>query len=61
MIKHILIWAGLIKADCQRVTPFDDLEPYCTEKVLLGRLPHVLPDSEHKAIHKIGARYGAHL
>jgi hypothetical protein len=44
-------------------TVLDDLEPYCDEDVLLRRMesPAPLPDGTHKAIHKIGARYGAEL
>lgn len=39
----------------------DDLEPYCTEQVLQARITTPLPEGVHKAVHKIGARYGAEL
>lgn len=39
----------------------DDLEPYCSERVLQTRITSPLSPGEAKALHKIGARYGAQL
>lgn len=49
--------------DAARKPVVDDLEPYCGEEMLLRRLdsPAPLSTGTHKAIHKIGARYGAEL
>lgn len=49
--------------DAARKPVVDDLEPYCSEDILLRRMesPAPLTVGTHKAIHKIGARYGAEL
>jgi hypothetical protein len=44
-----------------RKPDFDDLEPYCDEKTLQQRKPAMLDRGEARAMHKIGARYGAEL
>lgn len=48
-------------AGCEPRKLTDDLEPYCTESILLSRRPEVLTPGEARAIHKIGARYGAEI
>lgn len=66
MILPRLLAALRWLAGCEpaaRKPAFDDLEPYCGEDVLQRRLesPAPLSAGTHKAIHKIGARYGAEL
>jgi hypothetical protein len=60
-----LRWAFGCELEYQPPTepPLDTLEPYCSEETLQLRLSLAppLPTPEHKAIHKIGARYGAEL
>lgn len=67
-MKLTTLWRALrwlSGEDIQKPTPprrHDDLEPYCDELTLLGRHDAVeLPSGEARAIHKIGARYGAEL
>lgn len=59
------LWRGVRwLAGCEpaaRKPAFDDLEPYCDEKTLQQRARVPLTVGTHKAIHKIGARYGAEL
>lgn len=63
MINRLILavrWlAGCEPAPCKPA--FDDLEPYCGEEVLQRRRPAVLDPGEARAMHKIGARYGAEL
>ena len=59
-MNRILIALGLRSAPVPP-RPADDLEPYCTEEVLLKRMDGIHLDGEARAIHKIGARYGAQL
>lgn len=56
-------WLAGCEDAARKPSVVDDLEPYCDEVVLRRRLesPAPLPAGTHKAIHKIGARYGAEL
>lgn len=63
-----VIWRGirwLAGEDAPRpaAPAVDRLEPYCSEQVLQQRLHDAgtVPMGTAKAIHKIGARYGAQL
>lgn len=44
-----------------RKSTTDDLEPYCDVPTLKARITAPLQPGESRAIHKIGARYGAEL
>lgn len=55
-------WLAGFDASAQKPA-CDDLEPYCDVQTLLERMesPAPLSRGTHKAIRKIGARYGAEL
>lgn len=68
MISAKIIAAVRWMAGCEAVrrpsqSVVDDLEPYCDEFTLVRRLesPAPLTTGTHKALRKIGARYGAEL
>lgn len=56
-----LRWLAGCEDAAHKPSTVDDLEPYCTEKVLQARIVTPLAAGDHRAIQKIGARYGAEL
>ena len=58
-----ICWLAGVETSPPAQPPGDTLEPYCSAEVLQHRLHDAgaVPMGTHKAIHKIGARYGVRL